>query len=220
MSGHEDGGERHAPAADKPDAAEVRELLTQGNRRFREGRPRHPHADESRRRLAANADQGAHAVATVLACSDSRVPVELIFDAGVMDLFVVRVAGNVVTPATLASLEYGVLHVNTPLLVVLGHSGCGAVTAALGMERGEAPPAEFHVTNLLECISPAVRGALEGVPPAGPESLLDRAIELNVRRAMSQILCMSPPLDRAAGQGRFQLAGALYELGDGEVKWL
>jgi carbonic anhydrase len=103
--------------------------LRQGNERFAAGEAVHPRTDAARLAQAGTESQGDHAYATVLACSDSRVPVERLFDAGVMDIFVVRVAGNVVQGDEAGSIEYGLAHVKTPVLVVLGHTQCGAVTA-------------------------------------------------------------------------------------------
>src|SRR5688572_3946938 len=104
-------------------------LLKEGNARYASGKSQHPHLDAERR--SSTVSQGQEPFATILACSDSRDPVELIFDRGVGDLFVVRVAGNVAGISELASVEYGVGHLNTPLLIVMGHTKCGAVTAVV-----------------------------------------------------------------------------------------
>src|SRR5262245_36848791 len=104
-------------------------LLKEGNSRFATGKSQHPHHDAERR--SSTVAQGQEPFATVLGCSDSREPVELIFDRGVGDLFVVRVAGNVAGTSELASMEYGVGHLNTPLLIVMGHTKCGGVAAAV-----------------------------------------------------------------------------------------
>ena len=123
----------HAAGPTDPSARLLRDaslmLLREGNARFAMGTPQHPHQDAERR--AATAAQGQEPFATILACSDSRDPVELIFDRGVGDLFVVRVAGNVAGESELATVEYGVGHLNTPLLIVMGHTKCGAVTAVV-----------------------------------------------------------------------------------------
>lgn len=212
-------GNRHRPLVQKPSSAEVLTILQQGNLRFQKNRPRHPRTGPLRRRLAHYADQAEHALATVLACSDSRVPVERIFDAGIMDLFVVRVAGNVVSGATAASLEYGVLHVHTPLLVVLGHTGCGAVSAAWRRGQGQAGEAGANMAGLLERIEPA----LSRVPPAAErdeQGLINQAVEQNVWQAIADLGRLSPEVRRAAQQGRIAVAGAIYQLADGRVRWL
>ena len=108
---------------------EILQVLKDGNERFSAGKSAYLHCDPTRIGLAGISDQGNYAYATVLSCSDSRVPVELVFDAGVMDLFVVRVAGNVCDTDEIGSIEYGLAHVHTPVFVMLGHTQCGAVTA-------------------------------------------------------------------------------------------
>ena len=109
----------------KPTPEQALQKLKDGNRRFVAGKAQNPHADAARLKLAASQNQGDHALATVITCSDSRVPPEILFDAGVMDLFVIRVAGNVVQTDEAGSIEYGLAHVYTPVLVVLGHTQCG-----------------------------------------------------------------------------------------------
>jgi carbonic anhydrase len=209
-----------APSEFKPSAEQVLAALDQGNRRFRENRPRHPRTGPLRRRLALYADQAEHALATVLACSDSRVPVERIFDAGIMDLFVVRVAGNLVTPAIAASLEYGALHVHTPLLVVLGHTGCGAVTAAWQFRQNPGGEVEPNILGLLELINPA----LDRVPPAPAgdpgHGLIDAAVEENIWQALHDLGVHSPLVRRACQEGRMAAVGAVYNLEYGQVRWL
>ncbi len=125
-----------APAGPSLSADEALKMLKDGNARFVEGKATHPHQDAARRALTAG--QGQHPVATVLSCSDSRAPVELLFDQGIGDLFVVRVAGNVAATDEIGSMEYAVDHLNTPVVVVLGHSQCGAVTAVV--EGAKLPP--------------------------------------------------------------------------------
>ena len=204
----------------KPGAAEVLALLAEGNRRFWQNRPRHPNTGPARLLQAHGADQAEHALATVLACSDSRVPVERIFDVGIMDLFVVRVAGNVIGQATAASLEYGALHVHTPLLVVLGHTGCGAVTAAWQRRQQKGADIDPNIANLLDRIDPA----LERVPPppagAPGHGLIDAAVEENVWQSLADLGRMSPQIRRASQEGRLGVAGAIYNLEYGQVRWL
>ena len=117
------------------------QLLTEGNARFAAGRMIHPHTDADRR--AEVAREGQHPFATVLTCADSRVPAEIVFDRGIGDIFVVCVAGNVVGPSELGSVEYAVDHLATPVVLVLGHSLCGAVQATLSRRRSVGqPPAD------------------------------------------------------------------------------
>ena len=203
----------------KPSPDEVLDWLRQGNRRFRNGRNQAPHCDLQRVELACGCDQAEHALATVLSCSDSRVPVEILFDTGIMDLFVVRVAGNSIGEAQAASLEYGLVHVATPLLVVLGHTHCGAVTAALRHEKGLMPD-DPPLRPLLKPLQPAVQRALANSPGAGEEEQIIRAVEENVWQALDDFLAWSPAARRLVEKGQVKAVGAVYELESGRVRWL
>ncbi len=188
------------------------EALVQGNRRYAEGRAEHPGCGADRRRdtLA----HGQHPLAAVLGCSDSRVPPELLFDQGVGDLFVVRTAGHVLDEAGLASIEYAVDHLHVPLLVVLGHSRCGAITAAV--QGGEA---HGHLAGLLGHLAPVVRQARAEAPGADADAVLARAIELQVSQASRQLLEQCAPVRRAVEAGACRLVGANYDLSSGLVTW-
>jgi len=190
-----------------PDAALAR--LRYGNARFAAGEPVHPHSDGRRREFAAAAGQAGRVVATVLACSDSREPVEQIFDAGIADLFVVRIAGNVCTPGVAASVEYGMTHVGTPLLVVLGHTDCGAVAAAADLlASGMEPPPVMR--PVIERVMTSVRGATER----------DAAVEANVRRTLEGLLDACPGTRALVESGRAKAVGGVHELKTGVVRWL
>ena len=132
---------------------EALEWLVAGNHRFWDGHPRHDH--ESMRRVA-KLREGQHPFGIVLGCADSRVAPELLFDHGLGDLFVIRVAGNVVADDEAGSIEYGLVHLHVPLVMVLGHEGCGAVTAALSAHDGE--PREL--VTLLQRIAPVTTGSV------------------------------------------------------------
>ena len=186
-------------------------LLKEGNQRFVANQSRHPNQDLTRRATAVA--EGQKPFATILACSDSRSPVEVLFDRGVGDLFVVRVAGNVADESPLATIEYGVEHLNTPLLVVLGHSGCGAVTAAC---QGAEP--HGHLGSLLQHIKPAVIKA-RNVAEGGAE-LVPAAIQANVWQQIEDILAQSSIVREKVKDGSLQLVGAIYDLEKGSVKWL
>ncbi len=215
MSGSE---KRQAALNKKPSPTRVLEDLTEGNRRFYRDCPRHPRTGLLRRQQAHVSDQSEHAQATILACSDSRVPVERIFDAGIMDLFVVRVAGNVIGRATAASLEYGALHVHTPVMVVLGHTGCGAVSAAWHHRQEGVPSESERIAHLLEHIDPALdrvlAGGLEGDPA------LAAAVEENVWQAIADLGELSRPVRQASQEGHLLVTGAIYDLSNGQVRWL
>ena len=186
-------------------------LLREGNNRFATGHPLYPNMDAERRHNVVA--EGQQPFATVLACSDSRDPVELLFDRGVGDIFVIRVAGNVAGISELATIEYGVGHLSTPLLVVMGHSQCGAVTAV-------ATGAELHgfLTKLAEKIAPAVAKAREQAET--PEELVPRAIEANVWQVIGDILRQSAEVRDLVAKGRLLVVGAHYDLETGMVKWL
>lgn len=188
-------------------------LLQEGNARFVAGNPRHPRQNKKQRVLTAT--KGQTPLATILACSDSRVPVELIFDQGVGDIFVVRVAGNVAGVDEVASMEYGGEHLQTPVLVILGHSQCGAVTAVV-------QKAQLHgsLPALAARIEPAVAKTREAHPRLKDGPLLSAAIKANVRQAMADLLAQSPIIKDLVKAGKLQLVGAIYDLKSGRVAWL
>ncbi|MCC6232495.1 MAG: carbonic anhydrase [Verrucomicrobiales bacterium] len=191
------------------DAALV--LLKEGNVRFHEDKATHPSVDAERREAIAS--EGQAPLVTVLACADSRAPVELVFDRGLGEIFTIRVAGNVADTDEIATVEYGVGHLGTPLLVVLGHSKCGAVTAVV---KGS----EVHglLPQLLDNIQPAVeRAKAEG----GEETaVVDRAIKENVYQSMADILRRSSVVRGAVEGGSVRMVGAVYDLHSGKVEWL
>lgn len=205
----------------KPSPDEALKLLKDGNERFAAGKPEHPHSDAARMAQAGRESQSAHAYATLLSCSDSRVPVEYIFDAGVMDVFVVRVAGNVCGESEAASIEYGLAHVKTPVLVVLGHSQCGAVAAAFGKVQGkEGHQLERNIPPLVERIVPAVQRAMKGHEGAREEELLSLAAEENVWQGVSQLFMKSAAVRQLVKDGKVKVVGALYDIESGKVNWL
>jgi carbonic anhydrase len=156
-----------------------------------------------------------HPFATILGCSDSRVPVELVFDEGFGDLFVIRVAGNVVSPAVLGSIEYAVEHLRTELLVVLGHERCGAVTAAL-QAVDQRPKEPAGVQGLVKLIEP---GLPKDLPRDPAEERLRAAIEANVRWSLKQLATL-PEAKKILEERKTLLVGAYYELSTGKVKFL
>ena len=188
-------------------------LLKEGNGRYVDGKLQHPRQDRARRALTAA--QGQHPLAVVLTCSDSRVPAEIIFDQGIGDLFVVRVAGNVAATDEIGSIEYAVDVRATPLVVVLGHSQCGAVSAVL--DDTKLPP---NIANLLEPIKPEVDKAREANPQAAKEVILKAAITDNVWQAIEDMLKQSPIIREKVKDKQVQVAGALYDLDSGQVQWL
>lgn len=185
-------------------AIDALRMLLAGNRRYRLNFPSHPHQTGEYR---VRTSQAQNPFAAILACADSRVPPEIIFDEGIGDLFVVRVAGNVVDDAVLGSLEYAVEHLGVELILVLGHSGCGAVKATLaGGEPGT------HIEKLAEAIRPAVRRV-----PANAKDRLAATVEANVRLGVEQLKGSKPILKPGCGSGKLEIHGAVYELSSGAV---
>ena len=204
----------------KPSPDQVIEILTQGNQRFASHKATRTHADAARLSLAASQDQGKYALATVITCSDSRVPVEIIFDAGIMDLFVIRVAGNVCQTDEIGSIEYGLAHVHTPVLVVLGHTQCGAVNAVTKAVQGQKVALERNIPPLVAPIQPAVQKALAVKPGLKGQALIDRAIEENVWQGIHDLFMASPATRKLVSSGKVKVVGGIYDLASGQVKWL
>ena len=151
----------------------------------------------------------------ILGCSDSRVPPELIFGAGFGDLFVVRVAGNVLSAEVAGSLQYAGVHLKTALLVVLGHDGCGAVKAALA-NKFQGSVQQSRIQLLVDSLLPGLSGVDSNL---GPEAQLAQAVEANVRWTMAQIL-QSPEGQLRQAEGIMKLVGAVYEIATGRVRFL
>lgn len=197
------------PTTERPKtAAEALAVLREGNRRFEQGL-RSVQAMQSQARrddLAA----GQTPFAIVLSCSDSRVPAEIVFDCGLGDLFVVRVAGNVVAPSLVGSVEFAAAAFNTQLVVVMGHTGCGAVSATLNMLRKRGESLSDNVRDIVERIAPAVATLVE----AGmPEAELGRAAtRANVRVSASHLRHSSRALEQRIAEGRLAVVGAEYDL--------
>ena len=214
------GASEHEAAVAKPSPDEVIKMLKEGNQRFVSGKSSQPHCDNARLIQAGKEDQGKYAYATVLSCSDSRVPVERIFDAGVMDIFVVRVAGNVVDVDEAGSIEYGLKHVNTPVLVVLGHTQCGAVTAVTAAVQGHGHELEINIPPLVDNIQPAVERAMAAHPEAKDKAVVPYGIEENVWQGIEDLFMRSPSIRELVKSGKAKVVGAIYDVGTGAVNWL
>jgi len=187
--------------------------LKNGNDRFVEGTAKHPRTDAARR--AETVKDGQHPIATVIACSDSREPVEIVCDQGVGDVFIIRVAGNVCNTDEIASVEYGVGHLGTPVCVVMGHTNCGAVTAA-------ATDAELHgnLPALIGFIYPAVQRAKKSHPELSGKALVPAAIEANVWLSIENLFHRSAEVRKHAAEGKVLVVGAIYDLASGKITWL
>jgi carbonic anhydrase len=201
-----------------PDASEIQiaaeqglQKLIAGNQRFMQGHAKFPTVCKE---TLADLAREQKPFATILGCSDSRVPPELIFDANFGELFIVRVAGNVISPEVMGSLQYAGAHLLTPLFVVLGHAGCGAVKAALQYK--------LNGVQLRSRIQILVNNILPGLPefdaPSSQEEKLASAIEANVRWSMHQLL-ETPEGQNGLKMG-VKLVGAVYDITTGQVRFL
>ena len=193
-------------------ADEALQRLIDGNERFRRGTIRSPNTQKE---ILAQLAHGQEPYATILGCSDSRVPPELVFDAGLGELFVVRVAGNVYSPEVSGSVQYAGSHLNTPLFVVLGHAECGAVKATLDT-RLHAVRQRSRIQILVDDIMPALHDLDPQLPPSAQ---LASAVEANVRWTTRQILD-SPEGKVAVAEGHKKLVGAIYDIASGCVRFL
>ncbi|MEW5773267.1 MAG: carbonic anhydrase [Thermodesulfobacteriota bacterium] len=189
------------------------DMLKQGNARFVAGKAAHPNL--TLQRLQETAAKGQKPFATVLACSDSREPVELLFDQGVGDVFVIRVAGNVSDVDEVGSIEYGVGHLGAPLLVVLGHTQCGAVTAvATDAKVGGSIP------QLVDNIAPAVARAKTKAAGLPQGELVEKAVQENVWQSIADAFTRSEEIRRLVSAGKLKVVGAVYDLGSGAIEWM
>ncbi|MBW2208499.1 MAG: carbonic anhydrase [Deltaproteobacteria bacterium] len=186
---------------------EALQRLLDGNRRYVGSRQTHPD-QEPDRRLALRAGQ--HPFAVILGCADSRVPPEVIFDQGLGDLFVIRVAGNVLDDMILGSMEYAEIHLNTPLIMVLGHSQCGAVEATV--EGGQM---EGHISSLTSAIQPAVDRAKDR-----PGSLVNNAVKANAKMVAENLKTSGAHFTELVSAGRLLILAAYYDLETGIVEIL
>jgi len=200
-------------ASAKPTPDQAIQQLTDGNARYVQERSSHPNPGAARRLQTAT--EGQHPFATILSCADSRVPLEVVFDQGLGDIFVVRVAGNVCGVDELGSIEYGVDHVGTPLMVVLGHTQCGAVMAA-------AMHAEVHgnIKALIEQIAPAVVKAQAAHADLHGKDLIPAATEANVWQSIEDLFAKSHTMRHCVHEGKAKVVGAIYDIKTGQVHWL
>ena len=201
-----------APEDNRVSADEALARLIEGNRRFLRGEAR---SAAFRRETLADLAKAQRPYATILGCSDSRVPPEWIFDTGLGELFVVRVAGNILSPEVAGTLQYAGSYLQTPLFVVLGHEGCGAIAAALAAKH-EGEQFRSRVQTLLASILP---GLPDFDPTLSPAERLSRAVESNVRWTVRQILD-SPEGQARVAEGRMKIVGAVYEIETGRVRLL
>lgn len=186
---------------------DAHKMLMEGNKRYINAKASHKNQDDSRRKEV-KASQ--HPFAVVVCCSDSRVPPEIIFDQGIGDLFIIRLAGNIVDDAALGSIEYAIEHLGTKYIMVLGHESCGAVKATV--QGGEAPG---HIGSIVSAIKPAidaVRGKTADLPEVG--------MRMNVTMTAQKLKTSDPFLKPLVDSGELMIVGARYDLDDGRVEVL
>lgn len=199
-------------------AAEALERLREGNRRFvAENRNSDALASQSRRREVA---AGQFPFAIILGCSDSRVPAEIIFDQGLGDLFVIRVAGNIVAPSQVGSVEFAAARYGTRLVVVLGHSNCGAILATLEEMGRRSEEQSRNLRTIVNRIRPSVEALLEnGHKPHDPELLVHRAVRANIRMSADHLRHGSEILEQLIQNDGLMVVGAEYSLETGCVEF-
>ena len=194
--------------AEPADTAAWQKLLD-GNGRFISGQSKHQHQDVKRRaELAA----GQKPFAVVIGCADSRTSPEILFDQGLGDLFVIRIAGNIVDDTALGSVEFAVAQLGARLIVVLGHEKCGAVKATVGVVNGDEAPAN-HIASIVEAIKPAAQAS------KGREGdAVENAVLENVREVVKKLKVSKPVLEPLVKSGELKVIGARYDLDDGKVE--
>lgn len=199
------------------DAADALQRLIEGNRRFAAGlRSLDTLLTHTKRaELAA----GQQPFAIILGCSDSRVPAEIVFDQGLGDLFVIRVAGNIVAPSQVGSVEFAAAQYGTRLVVVLGHSQCGAVTATLDELRRPSPEKSRNIRSIVDRIRPSVEGLLATELQHDTDALLHHAIRANVRAAADHLRHGSALLENLIANDGLRVVGAEYSLETGAVEF-
>jgi carbonic anhydrase len=193
-------------------ATEALQKLRDGNRRFVEDERLHRTGVESRRQELAD-EQAPFAV--ILGCSDSRVPAEIIFDQELGDLFVIRVAGNIVQPSQVGSIEFAAAKFGTRLVVVLGHSRCGAISATIDHLQARGDAGSDNLNSIVEFIRPSVEPLLD--KGMEPDAVLEAAVRANVRIAVSELRHASPVIEELERSDGLVIVGAEYSLDSGLV---
>lgn len=197
-------------------AREALDRLREGNSRFASGAVARASLDHARR---AELTKGQEPFAIILGCSDSRVPAELVFDQGLGDLFVIRVAGNIVSPSQVGSVEFAAARFGTPLVVVLGHSHCGAVNATLDELTRPAAGQSRNLRSIVDRVRPSVEALLGTELRHDREALVRHAVRVNVSVAASHLRHGSEILEQLIEQEKLAVVGAEYSLETGEVEY-
>jgi len=195
-------------------AAQALECLREGNRRFAANEPTHRVGAEARRRELAD---GQEPFAIILGCSDSRVPAEIIFDQGLGDLFVIRVAGNIVEPSQIGSIEFAVGKFGTRLVIVLGHSQCGAIEETMREIEEPTGVRSDNVRAIVDFIRPSLESLLEQSPGDNPDAVVRKAVRANVRTSAGRLRHGSEIIEKLERDDGLLIVGAEYSLETGLV---
>jgi carbonic anhydrase len=198
-------------------ATEALDRLKQGNQRFAAGVRSVDALVKQMQR--SNLVNGQEPFAVILGCSDSRVPAETVFDQGLGDLFVIRVAGNIVAPSQIGSVEFAVERFGIPLVVVLGHTNCGAVSATLADLHSPHPGRSHNVMSIVGRIRPTVEPLFGTELRNHPEKLLQAATRANISASTNQLRHSSPLLEQLIQEGRLTVVGAEYSLETGVTEF-
>jgi len=189
------------------------DILKAGNLRFVSGNPLHPNCDQVRK--METSINGEKPIATVLSCSDSRVPVDIIFDTGIGDIFSVRVAGNVSGTDEVGSIEYSVEHLKCNLLLVLGHTKCDFVSSVVNNESLKS-----HVTEVADYIKPSADKARKLFPNLSGSLLINETIKLNIYQSIENIFAKSELLRQRVKSGKLLIEAGIYDIESGNIEWL
>jgi len=196
-------------------ASEALERLKEGNKRFISGMRSVEMMIKQSHGGSVVENQAPFAI--ILGCSDSRVPAEIVFDQGLGDLFVIRVAGNIVAPSQIGSIEFAAGLYGTPLVVVMGHSMCGAVNATIEELKSPNKATSSNLLSIVNRIRPTVEPLFETELRNDPEQLMEKSIRANIRASVNQLRHGSPMLEELIKQGKITIVGAEYSLESGEV---
>lgn len=191
------------------------QTLIEGNQRYIAGTSDDAELTITTRRQSINAGQSPFAV--ILGCSDSRVPVELVFNQGLGDLFVIRVAGNIAAPSQIGSVEYACQHLGTRLVVVLGHSHCGAINATVDSLLGELDELSPNIASIVDHVSPAVHPVVMHKQYTDKDELINQAMRANVEQSVSGLQMRSPILRDMVNKNKIKIIGAEYSIETGVV---
>ena len=205
--------------SEQPTSKEAFQRLVEGNERFIEGDSNFSRQDTLDRREQLASGQAPFAV--ILGCSDSRVPAELVFDQGLGDLFVIRIAGNVIAPSQIGSIEFAVERFGTPLVIVLGHTSCGAISATVEALMNPTVQTQcLNIGSIVKRIAPSVQELLNSGANLNKDQLISSACKANIRSSVNQLQHSSEFIEEMVEAGKLAIVDAEYDLETGRVNFL